>query len=185
MSTEPTGILFKGQREKRLTDLKSGLEAARKILADLKGRQADTKNTILRLQGAIDVLGEELTKAGAHDGKKAESKKPVPKKSPGQPVMYQPAATAPDLSVATGDDKPGWYGGALSADELRESSGPDRNAVILKAIRRNAPPDRKFTPAEIDELFTGVYGRAEIDKSIEILVRDGMITRIKTGIQVL
>ena len=172
---------MKDQLEKRLTELKSELESARKILADLKVRQAGIKNTILRMEGAIDVLEDELKKArGNEEKKKEEIRKPALKKNTGQPVTSAPGPAA----AITGGETPGHYSD-VPAGKPQDAQGLERNAVILKAIRRNAPQDRKFTQDEIDELFTGMYGRDEINESLDILIRDGMITRNKNGIQVL
>lgn len=177
---------MKDQLEKRLAELRFELDAAQRILADLKARQADTRNRILRTQGAIDVLEEELKKAGGRDEKrKEESKKPTPKKNTGQPVTSPPVATVPGSFVPTGGDKPAWHERNPAVDTHPASPDTDRNVMILKALRKHAPPDRKFTPPEIDELFAGVCEHDEVEESIEILVRDGMVTRIKTGIQVM
>ncbi|NEO35621.1 MAG: hypothetical protein F6J90_04525 [Moorea sp. SIOASIH] len=53
---------MKEQLEKRLTQLKAEFESGQKVLADLEAKQANVRETLLRIQGAIQVLEEELTK---------------------------------------------------------------------------------------------------------------------------
>ena len=60
------------QLEQRLADLRSELEKGETILADLKTKEANLKESMLRIQGAIQVLEEELSR-----------KAPAEKKSPG------------------------------------------------------------------------------------------------------
>ena len=166
---------MRDQIEKRLKELKSEFESARKVLADLEERQTETRNTLLRLGGAIDVLEQELKKNGGNERVKKPILKPV-----ARPVVTLTA----DLPGAAEDKDPGWYDNLPSPGNVPVPAGPDRDSIILRAIRRNAPPDRKFTPEQIDELFTGVYSRDEIDSSLDTLEKDGMISRIKTGIKV-
>lgn len=52
------------QLERRLSELKTEFEAGQKMLAELEARQANLRETLLRISGAIQVLGEELTKTG-------------------------------------------------------------------------------------------------------------------------
>lgn len=52
------------QLKQRLASLKAEFEAGQKALADLESRAADVRNTLLRISGAIQVLEEELRKAG-------------------------------------------------------------------------------------------------------------------------
>ena len=49
------------QLEQRLHDLKSEYESGQKMLADLEAKQADLRQTLLRISGAIQVLEEILT----------------------------------------------------------------------------------------------------------------------------
>ncbi|NEQ10529.1 MAG: hypothetical protein F6K37_32805 [Moorea sp. SIO4E2] len=53
---------MKEQLQKRLTQLKAEFESGQKVLADLEVKQANVRETLLRIQGAIQVLEEELTK---------------------------------------------------------------------------------------------------------------------------
>jgi predicted nuclease with TOPRIM domain len=48
------------QLEHRLQELKSEYEAGQKMLADLEVRQAQLRETLLRISGAIQVLEEML-----------------------------------------------------------------------------------------------------------------------------
>ncbi|WP_424099669.1 hypothetical protein [Moorena producens] len=53
---------MKEQLEKRLTQLKAEFESGQKVLADLEAKQGNVRETLLRIQGAIQVLEEELAK---------------------------------------------------------------------------------------------------------------------------
>ena len=53
---------MKRQLEKRLSELKTEFESGQKMLAELEGKQASVRQTVLRISGAIQVLEEELTK---------------------------------------------------------------------------------------------------------------------------
>jgi hypothetical protein len=46
------------QLERRLQELKTEFEAGQKMLADLEARQAQLRETLLRISGAIQVLEE-------------------------------------------------------------------------------------------------------------------------------
>jgi hypothetical protein len=46
----------------RTAELKKEYESGQKTLADLEMRQANIRNTLLRISGAIQVLEEELAK---------------------------------------------------------------------------------------------------------------------------
>lgn len=50
--------------EQRLQELKAEFEAGQKMLADLEARQAQLRDTMLRISGAIQVL-EELARDAA------------------------------------------------------------------------------------------------------------------------
>ncbi len=52
---------MKQQLEKRLQRLKAEFESGQKVLADLEAKQVNVRETLLRIQGAIQVLEEELT----------------------------------------------------------------------------------------------------------------------------
>jgi hypothetical protein len=54
---------LRAQLEERLTALRGELEAGRRLLADLQARQGEVVDTLLRIDGAISVLEEELAAA--------------------------------------------------------------------------------------------------------------------------
>lgn len=54
---------MKEQLVQRLTALKAEFEAGQKMLAELQRQQAELRNTLLRISGAVQVLEEELAKA--------------------------------------------------------------------------------------------------------------------------
>ena len=54
---------MKNQLEQRLQTLKVEFESGQKMLTELQAKQANVKETLLRIQGAIQVLEEELAKA--------------------------------------------------------------------------------------------------------------------------
>ena len=56
------------QLEQRLTALKAEYEAGQKMLADLEAQQANLRNTLLRISGAIQVLEEMLAAQQEEDG---------------------------------------------------------------------------------------------------------------------
>jgi uncharacterized protein involved in exopolysaccharide biosynthesis len=51
------------QLEQRLSELKSEYQAGQQMLADLEARQAELRQTLLRISGAIQVLEELLAPA--------------------------------------------------------------------------------------------------------------------------
>jgi predicted nuclease with TOPRIM domain len=51
---------MKKQLEQRLQQLKAEFESGQKVLADLESKQVNVHETLLRIQGAIQVLEEEL-----------------------------------------------------------------------------------------------------------------------------
>lgn len=53
---------MKQQLEQRLKELKAEFESGQKMLTDLEAKQANMRNTLLRISGAIQVLEEELAK---------------------------------------------------------------------------------------------------------------------------
>ena len=66
---------MKEQLRQRLNQLKAEFEAGQKMLADLEAQQADLRETLLRISGAIQVLEEELAKAAEaapDDGERPE-----------------------------------------------------------------------------------------------------------------
>jgi septal ring factor EnvC (AmiA/AmiB activator) len=59
---------MKDQMEKRLKELKAEFESGQKMLAEMKAKQANLRNTLLRISGAIQVIEEELAKQKLHPG---------------------------------------------------------------------------------------------------------------------
>ena len=53
------------QLAQRLDELKVEYEAGQKMLAELEAKQANLKETLLRISGAIQVLEEELSQNAA------------------------------------------------------------------------------------------------------------------------
>ena len=53
---------MKEQLEKRLAELKAEFESGQKAMADLEAKQANLRDTLLRISGAIQILEEELGK---------------------------------------------------------------------------------------------------------------------------
>ena len=58
---------MKQQLENRLKELRSEFESGQKALADLEHQQANLRNSLLRISGAIQVLEEELAKEGGQE----------------------------------------------------------------------------------------------------------------------
>jgi predicted nuclease with TOPRIM domain len=54
---------MKEQLQQRLQSLKTEYEAGQKMLADLETKQANLRDTLLRISGAIQVLEEALNEA--------------------------------------------------------------------------------------------------------------------------
>lgn len=54
---------MKQQLEQRLQSLKTEFEAGQKILLDLEAKQANLRDTLLRISGAVQVLEEILNEA--------------------------------------------------------------------------------------------------------------------------
>jgi hypothetical protein len=54
---------MKEQLEKRLSELKTEFEAGQKMIADLDSKQANLRDTLLRISGAIQILEEEIAKS--------------------------------------------------------------------------------------------------------------------------
>ena len=51
---------MKQQLEQRLEELRTEFASGQKMLADLEARQANLRDSLLRISGAIQVLEEEL-----------------------------------------------------------------------------------------------------------------------------
>ena len=62
---------MKQQLEKRLIELKNEFEAGQKMLTDLDIKQANLRNSLLRISGAVQVIKEELAKYNRDNGKTA------------------------------------------------------------------------------------------------------------------
>jgi len=73
---------MKHQLEQRLKELKAEFESGQKALAELENRQADLRNTLMRISGAIQVLEEELRKS------EGDSTEPLP--VPEEPAQSEP-----------------------------------------------------------------------------------------------
>jgi len=54
--------------EKRLQQLKAEFASGQKVLADLETKQVNIRETLLRIQGAIQVLEEELSQGNNNNG---------------------------------------------------------------------------------------------------------------------
>ena len=58
---------MKQQIKQRLQSLKSEFAEGEKVLADLEAKQANVRDTLLRISGAIQVLEEEFAKANSEE----------------------------------------------------------------------------------------------------------------------
>ncbi|MFW9259429.1 hypothetical protein [Nostoc sp. CALU 546] len=58
---------MKEQLEKRLAELKAELVSGQKLMADLEMKQANLRDTLLRISGAIQIL-EEITSSTEQNG---------------------------------------------------------------------------------------------------------------------
>ena len=56
------------QAERRVSELKAELQKGQQVLAELEARQADLRQTLLRISGAIQVLEELLAGTEPADG---------------------------------------------------------------------------------------------------------------------
>ena len=63
---------MKQQLEERLTELKAEFASGEKVLADLEAKQANVRTTLLRIQGAMQVIEEELAKTEEDNHKSVE-----------------------------------------------------------------------------------------------------------------
>ncbi len=73
---------MKEQLKQRLKELKAEFESGQKALADLENRQADLRNTLMRISGAIQVLEEELSIEGKPESDNAKQFEEVPESEP-------------------------------------------------------------------------------------------------------
>lgn len=72
---------MKEQLEKRLAELKAEFESGQKVMADLEAKQANLRNTLLRISGAIQILEEEIAKVSTEE----ENERVFPSLSPNNP----------------------------------------------------------------------------------------------------
>ena len=56
---------MKEQLEKRLTELKAEFASGQKAMTELETKQANLRDTLLRISGAIQILEEEISKTDA------------------------------------------------------------------------------------------------------------------------
>jgi predicted nuclease with TOPRIM domain len=61
-------VIMKEKLQQRLQSLKSEFEDGQKILADLEAKQANLRETLLRISGAIQVLEEMLSEVSEGNG---------------------------------------------------------------------------------------------------------------------
>ncbi|MCP4667295.1 MAG: hypothetical protein GY849_13115 [Deltaproteobacteria bacterium] len=76
---------MKEQIEKRLRELKEEFESGQKMLDGLAAKEAELRQTLLRIAGAVQVLEEELAREGeasAPEGKTVDSKGSKKEKGP-------------------------------------------------------------------------------------------------------
>ena len=66
---------MKEQLEQRLTELKAEFESGQKMLAELEVKQANMRDSLLRISGAIQVLEEELGKHNDDNGGRVQQSK--------------------------------------------------------------------------------------------------------------
>ncbi|HLO86294.1 MAG TPA: hypothetical protein VK203_15045 [Nostocaceae cyanobacterium] len=64
---------MKDQLQQRLQQLRAEFEAGQRVLADLEAKQANVRETLLRISGAIQVLQEELTREDGVDSNAAST----------------------------------------------------------------------------------------------------------------
>jgi uncharacterized coiled-coil protein SlyX len=58
---------MKEQLEQRLTELKAEFASGQKVMTELETKQANLRDTLLRISGAIQILEEELSKVDAEE----------------------------------------------------------------------------------------------------------------------
>ncbi|MDJ0573835.1 MAG: hypothetical protein QNJ65_01540 [Xenococcaceae cyanobacterium MO_234.B1] len=64
---------MKEQLEKRLAELKAEFESGQKVMAELEAKQANLRDTLLRISGAIQILEEEIGKVSQESEKTQDS----------------------------------------------------------------------------------------------------------------
>jgi predicted nuclease with TOPRIM domain len=65
---------MKEQLEKRLTQLKAEFESGQRVMAELEAKQANLRDTLLRISGAIQILEEELEKVDREEENHSDRK---------------------------------------------------------------------------------------------------------------
>ncbi|MFB2772433.1 hypothetical protein ACE1AT_24585 [Pelatocladus sp. BLCC-F211] len=65
---------MKEQLEKRLAELKAEFASGQKVMADLEAKQANLRDTLLRISGAIQILEEEISKASKEEDNSQQAK---------------------------------------------------------------------------------------------------------------
>jgi uncharacterized coiled-coil protein SlyX len=58
---------MKEQLEKRLAELKTEFASGQKVMTDLETKQANLRDTLLRISGAIQILEEEIGKVSTEE----------------------------------------------------------------------------------------------------------------------
>jgi hypothetical protein len=61
------------QLEQRLKMLKAEFEAGQKMLTELEAKQASVRETLMRINGAIQVIEEELAKANGSSSEQSKT----------------------------------------------------------------------------------------------------------------
>lgn len=61
-------VIMKEKLQRRLQNLKSEFEDGQRILSELEAKQANLRETLLRISGAIQVLEEVLSEASEDNG---------------------------------------------------------------------------------------------------------------------
>ena len=60
---------MKEKLEKRLAELKAEFDSGKKVMAEYEAKQAELRDTLLRISGAIQILEEEISKENETDNK--------------------------------------------------------------------------------------------------------------------
>ena len=63
---------MKEKLQQRLQELKSEFESGQKMMADLESQKANLRDTLLRISGAIQVIGELLAETDTAEEQKTE-----------------------------------------------------------------------------------------------------------------
>lgn len=79
---------MKPQLEQRLQELRAEFESGQKMLADLESKQANLRDTMLRISGAIQVL-EELSTTADSIGESQGEAGQTAEKSDGQKIEME------------------------------------------------------------------------------------------------